>query len=107
MTKADFLTLLGEAYDFPDYYSHNLDSADEILYDLCEEEERERLDLEKFLKALLTDTSPEDRVAITYLIRKYLTIDPNTAESFEETAHLTPFPPTNKHPTPPSPQTPD
>src|SRR5687767_6362514 len=33
-TKAELLTAVGEALDFPDYYGHNFDALADLLYDV-------------------------------------------------------------------------
>lgn len=74
MTKADFLRLLGQAYDFPDYYGHNLDAADEILSDMCESSATDRLSLLPFFDTLLADVPKEERAAILRLLDKHFSL---------------------------------
>ena len=61
MTKLDFLRTMARAYDFPDYFGDNLDSAAEILTDLREAKapdatETPMLSLAPFFRELLADT---------------------------------------------------
>lgn len=58
------MELLGKAYGFPEYYSLNLDSADEIIEDIKEEEEKEKLPLKNFFDALLAQETDEERLKI-------------------------------------------
>ena len=71
MTKAEFLTLLGAAYDFPDYYAANLDSADEILADHLAEADAEKLSVQPLLAKLLEEVSEEEREGILQLLENY------------------------------------
>lgn len=64
MDKAQFMELLGKAYGFPDYYALNLDSADEVIEDLKEEVDKEKLSLKNFFDALLAQESDEERLKI-------------------------------------------
>lgn len=48
------MKLLGEAYGFPNYYAHNLDSAEEIIEDIKEEKQMDKLSLKPFFDELLT-----------------------------------------------------
>ncbi len=64
MDKVQFMELLGKAYGFPEYYSLNLDSADEIIEDIKEEEEKEKLPLKNFFDALLAQETDEERLKI-------------------------------------------
>lgn len=71
MTKSDFLHLLANAYDFPDYFGHNLDAADEILAEKLEAAGAEQLSLAPFFEALLADAPPEERRSIQALLARY------------------------------------
>jgi hypothetical protein len=71
MTKTEFLILLGQAYNFPDYYTANLDSADEILGDLEVAAESPRLPLKPFFEVLLAEASPAEREDILDLLGDY------------------------------------
>lgn len=71
MNKTDFLRLLGTAYDFPDYYSENLDSAEEILADRKEDAGRDRLSLRPLFDALLAEADPEEREGVWALLRDH------------------------------------
>jgi hypothetical protein len=75
MTKNQFLELLGKAYSFPDYYSLNLDSADEILSDLKEEESKDKLSLRMFFDTLLSEETEEERRKIWELLEEHLGIE--------------------------------
>lgn len=74
MTKNAFLKLLGKAYNFPEYYSLNLDSADEILEDQKEESEKEKLSLERFFYELLASEPKEERKKIWVFIADHFEI---------------------------------
>ena len=75
MTKSEFLAILGEAYDFPDYYSHNLDSADEVLEDRKEAEEKEKLSLAPFFHALLAEEEEEERAKIWSFLADHFVVE--------------------------------
>lgn len=64
MNKEEFMELLGQAYGFPDYYAHNLDSAEEIIDEIKERQEKERLSLEPFFSELLSEVSAAERAKI-------------------------------------------
>ena len=74
MTKKEFLAVLAKAYDFPEYYSHNLDSADEILEDRKEAEEVEKLPLAPFFHALLAEETAEEREKIWAFISDHFEV---------------------------------
>jgi len=74
MTKEQFMHLLGQAYHFPEYYSLNLDSADEILEDLKEEAGQEKLSLRPLFEALLAEATPEEQQKIWELIRDHFSV---------------------------------
>ena len=74
MTKTTFLELLGKAYNFPEYYSHNLDSADEILEELKEEKGKEKLSLEPIFQALLAEESEEEHRKIWAFITDHFEV---------------------------------
>ena len=52
------------AYSFPDYFSLNLDSAEEIIEGLKEEGETDKLSLQSFFDALLVEEPMEERKKI-------------------------------------------
>jgi len=79
MTKQQFLQLLGQAYDFPDYYGHNLDSADEILEDQKAEAGVDKLSLRPLLEALLAEETGEEREKIWALLRDHFAMEAATA----------------------------
>ena len=74
MNKQSFLQLLGRAYTFPDYYAANLDSAEEIIEDLKEEQGRERLSLAPLFHALLEEASPAERAKIWALVADHFEV---------------------------------
>lgn len=74
MNKATFLKLLGQAYDFPEYYTNNLDSADEILEDFKEKEQLNHLSLRPLLDLLLTEAQEEEKAQIWSLIQDHFSV---------------------------------
>jgi hypothetical protein len=80
MNKEQFLQLLGQSYHFPEYYSLNLDSADEILEDLKEEEEKEKLSLQPFFYALLSEEPEEERKKIWEFLADHFMVEKETPE---------------------------
>ena len=83
MTTAEFLDLLGRAYDFPDYYGQNLDAADECLADRLEELDTDRLSLLPLFDTLLAEAPPEERGAVMLLLGRYFWPDEETTETTE------------------------
>ena len=71
MTKPDFLALLARAYHFPDYFTPNLDAADECLADRLAELQTERLPLLPLFDTLLAEVPPEERGAVLLLLGDY------------------------------------
>ena len=74
------MRLLGEAYQFPEYYSHNLDSADEILEDLKEEKEEEKLSLQPFFDLLLSEEPEEERRKVWEFMKDHFRVAEEKAE---------------------------
>jgi len=72
--------MLGEAYRFPAYYSHNLDSAEEILEDLKEEQGAEKLSLRAFFDTLLSDATPIEQEKIWAFILDHFEIPSRKVE---------------------------
>ncbi|MCB0376580.1 MAG: barstar family protein [Lewinellaceae bacterium] len=64
MDKQAFMELLSEAYGFPNYYAHNLDSAEEIIEDIKEEKQIDKLSLRPFFDALLAQEPEAEREKI-------------------------------------------
>lgn len=79
MTKEEFLTLLGRAYDFPAYYSNNLDSADEILMDKKEAAGVEQLSLEALFHALLSEAEEAERAQVWMFVRDHFSVERDSA----------------------------
>ena len=71
MTKKEFLAILGKAYNFPAYYSHNLDSADEILEDRKEAAGADKLSPAPRFHALLSDEPEAEREKIVAFLRDH------------------------------------
>lgn len=71
MTKAEFLSLLGQAYDFPDYYGQNLDAADELLAEQLEALPVDRLPLAPLFDTLLADVPAAERGQLLLLLGRY------------------------------------
>jgi hypothetical protein len=71
MTQPEFLSLLARAYHFPDYFTPNLDAADECLADLRDELQAERLPLLPLFETLLAEVPPEERGAVLLLLGDY------------------------------------
>ncbi|MCB0563405.1 MAG: barstar family protein [Phaeodactylibacter sp.] len=84
MDKKEFMQLLGKAYGFPDYYSLNLDSAEEIIEDIKEEEEKDRLSLKQFFDELLAQEPEEERAKIWAFLADHFVVE--EWESWEEGA---------------------
>lgn len=74
MTLEDFLLLLGQAYDFPDYYGVNLDAADEILGEHRDEIGPHRLSLEPLFRTLLSEATADEQWAMWRLIRDHFEV---------------------------------
>jgi hypothetical protein len=89
MTKPDFLTLLARAYDFPDYFGHNLDAADECLADRLEALGTDRLPLRPLFDTLLADEPPEEREAVLSLLGRYFWVADDEEESPQRSAEDT------------------
>ena len=66
------MKMLGEAYNFPDYYSGNLDSADEILEDRKETLGKEKLSVRPLFDVLLSDETEIERGKIWGLLSDHL-----------------------------------
>lgn len=64
MDKKTFMQLLGGAYYFPDYYNHNLDSAEEIIEDIKEEKQIDKLPLKPLFDVLLAQEPEAEREKI-------------------------------------------
>lgn len=75
MNKQEFLQLLGAAYGFPDYFSLNLDSAEEIVEDLKEEGEKGQLSLQPFFDALLAGEPMEERKKIWAFLAEHFAME--------------------------------
>lgn len=75
MTKSDFLALLGRAYNFPDYYGQNLDSAEEILDDLREAHPEGELSLEPLIRALLSEATAEEQTQVWDLLQDHFPVE--------------------------------
>lgn len=71
MNKTEFLATLAEAYNFADYHTANLDSADECLADAREAAGTEKLDLRPFFETLLKNASRTERAGIMVLLEDY------------------------------------
>ena len=71
MTKTDFLDLLAEAYDFPDYFGRNLDAADELLADKLETLPVDRLPLAPLFDTLLAEVPAAERGQLLLLLGRY------------------------------------
>lgn len=84
MTKAEFADLLSRAYDFPDDYDFTLDTADEILEELKEEEGVDYLSLEPLCELLFAQASEEDREILWDFLNDHFTLRPEEDDSEEE-----------------------
>ena len=78
MTKLDFLQTMAHAYNFPDYFGDNLDSADEILTDLREAKapnatEAPALSLAPFFRELLAEA--ENAEGCMTLLREHFGVE--------------------------------
>lgn len=66
------MALLGGAYHFPDYYAHNLDSAEEIIEDIKEEKQVDKLSIRPLFDALLAEEAEAEREKIwTFLAEHF------------------------------------
>ncbi len=74
MTLKEFLLLLGQAYDFPDYYGVNLDAADEILGEIRDEIGPHRLSLEPLFRTLLSEATTDEQWALWRLMRDHFDV---------------------------------
>lgn len=74
MNKKEFMQLLGKAYGFPDYFSLNLDSAEEIIEDLKEEGEKDKLSLMPFFDALLAQEQEAERAKIRAFLADHFVV---------------------------------
>lgn len=74
MDKQTFLELLGKAYGFPDYYTFNLDSAEEIIEDRKEEEGRDKLPLKPLFDALLAQMPEAEREKAWALLAEHFEV---------------------------------
>ena len=69
------MQLLGRAYGFPNYYSLNLDSAEEIIEDIKEEEEKGKLSLRKFFDELLAQEPETERAKIWIFLAEHFVVE--------------------------------
>lgn len=74
------MQLLGQAFQFPEYYGCNLDSADEILNDIKEEKEVEKLSLQPFFDTLLSEEPEEERRKIWTFLTDHFIVEEKTPE---------------------------
>jgi hypothetical protein len=74
MTKAEFADLLSRAYDFPDDYDFTLDTADELLEELKEEEGVDYLPLEPIFELFFAQASDEDREILWEFINDHFVL---------------------------------
>jgi hypothetical protein len=74
MTKAEFADLLSRAYDFPDDYDFTLDTADELLEELKEEEGVDYLSLEPVFELFFAQASEEDREILWEFINDHFVL---------------------------------
>ncbi len=74
MDKKAFMALLGRAYRFPAYYAHNLDSAEEIIEDRKEEEQKDKLSLKRFFDALLAQETEAEREKIWAFLAEHFEV---------------------------------
>jgi len=75
MNKKEFMQLLGKAYGFPEYYALNLDSAEEIVEDMKEEEQKDKLSLKPFFDALLAQEAEAEREKIWAFMRGHFGVE--------------------------------
>ena len=74
MNKKEFMQLLGKAYGFPDYFSLNLDSAEEIIEDLKEEGEKDKLSLMPFFYFFLAQEQEAERAKIRAFLADHFVV---------------------------------
>ncbi len=75
MTKTELLLTLGRAYNFPDYYAANLDSAEEIIEDIKEDSHREKLSIKPLLAELLAEESEAEREKVMEFLEMHFKVE--------------------------------